>query len=119
MYKDASLEQAAKEIALKWKNLEKNAKSKYLKAFNAQSKAYNKAKKNLKVQQIQGVKVKCEKKKVHQPFVAFIREHYMTTKTACKALDHKTVMAKLSEKWKLLTAEEKETYKMKISQVKA
>ena len=74
-YQHLSLEMAAKQIALKWRLLDSNQKNKYVKLFKSQNKAYEKAKRNLKLQQIRGEKVKGQKKKVHQPFVAFIKDH--------------------------------------------
>jgi DNA polymerase II small subunit/DNA polymerase delta subunit B len=116
-YRHLSLEAAAKDIALKWKAMDGQAKNKYLHEFSASSKLYEKEKRNLKVQLIKGHKVKSQKKKAHQPFVAFIKDHYNSVKAAIKGSDHKSVMSKLSEKWKLLTPEEKEAYKIKVSEM--
>lgn len=115
LYKQLSLETSAKEIAQKWKNMDKQDKNKYMKTFTAQLKSYEKAKQNLKVQLIKGVKVKREKKKAHQPFVAFIKEQYMVVKQAFKTLPHKDIMAKLSEKWRLLTDEQRLEYKKQMA----
>lgn len=106
---------AAKQIALKWRLLDSNQKNKYVKLFNSQNKAYEKAKRNLKLQQIKGEKVKGQKKKVHQPFVAFIKDHYTTVKSSLKEADHKQIMARLSDNWKKLSADEKNLYKEKVA----
>jgi hypothetical protein len=118
LYNKMSLESAARAIAQKWKTLDKNIKSKYTRAFNSHNKVYEKAKRNLKVQQLQGIKVKCEKRKVHQPFVAFIKENYNAIKHSNKSLKHKAIMTKLSEKWRSLTQDEKDVYKQMIADTK-
>lgn len=116
-YNKLSLELSAKEISMKWKALDKAAKAKYMKIFTAQKKNYDKAKKNIKLKLIQGAKLKCEKNKVHQPFVAFIKENYNLIKGSSTNLVHKEIMKKLSEKWKLLNLEEKGRYRLMLNSV--
>jgi HMG (high mobility group) box len=113
-YKKLSLESSAKEIALKWKSMDKDGKAKYMKAFSAQKKTYDKAKKNLKIKLIQGVKLKCVKNKVHQPFVAFIKAKYNIVKATGARLEHKDIMRILSQKWKALTVDEKHSYRLTL-----
>jgi hypothetical protein len=114
-YKKLSLEASAKEISLKWRELDSDGKAKYMKAFSDQKKTYDKAKKNIKIKLIQGVKLKCEKNKVHQPFVAFIKAKYNVVKATSSTLQHKDIMKLLSQKWKVLTADEKHNYRLMLS----
>ena len=116
LYSHLSLEAASKEISKKWKCLEASAKHRYQQMSRSQKNGYNKAKRNLIVKQLKGVKVKQEKRRVHQPFVAFIREHYRAIKQGQQGLQHQAVMALLSQKWSRLTPQDKEVYRLMVSE---
>jgi hypothetical protein len=114
-YNGMCLEAAARDITEKWKALDSKTKSKYITQFEVENKKYKKALNNLKTQMLKGKKPVIEKKKVHQPFVAFIRAKYNEVKATVSDLKHRDVMKKLSDLWKKLPQEAKKAYQSMLN----
>lgn len=117
-YKNLSITESSKVTSEKWKTMDFLAKAKYRGEYKLQKQIYDKSKQNLKIKKLKGSKNKLEKKRVHQPFVAFIKSHYNEIKASTDPsnLKHVEIMRMLSTRWKSLSSADKETYKERVKQ---
>lgn len=114
LYKDLTVAQAAKSIAAKWRQLKPEVKAKFISDYKREKREFVKAKTSLKVIELKGKKSRPPKKQVHQPFVAFIRSEYAAVKRASPKLLHTQIIKALGERWRQLTAEQKQVYKEQL-----